>query len=315
MAGASRPVVARHYRSALMDSRRWESFKPRDGDIVISTSYKAGTTWLQGICAALVFQAPEPPVPQDELSPWLDALFAPLDVVLGSLEGLTNRRYIKTHLPLDGLIYHDRVKYLVVGRDGRDVFMSMWNHWNNMQPESIDRLNSAPDVAGPRLKHPPSDLRAAFDEWLSKGSFEWEQDGYPFWSHLHHARTWWEHRRLPNICHVHYSDLNVDLDGEMRRIAAYLDIPVNEAVWPDLVRAVTFEQMKANAGKLAPGATQGLWKDTADFFHQGTNRRWEGRLTPEQSNRYEELAASRLPPALARWLEAGRRVAGDPKEI
>jgi hypothetical protein len=148
----------------------------------------AGTTWLQGICAALVFQAPEPPVPQDELSPWLDALFAPLDAVLGTLEGLTSRRYIKTHLPLDGIVYHENVKYIVVGRDGRDVFMSMWNHWNNMQPAFIDQLNDAPGATGPRLHHPPSDLRAAFDEWLSRGSFEWEEDGYPFWSHLHHAR-------------------------------------------------------------------------------------------------------------------------------
>ena len=313
MASNRRPIVEHHYRSRLMDSRRWEHFVPRDGDIVISTSYKAGTTWLQGICSALVFQAPEPPLPQDQLSPWLDALFAPLDVVLEGLEGLTSRRYIKTHLPLDGLIYHENVKYIVVGRDGRDVFMSMWNHWNNMQPAFIDQLNDAPGTSGPMLPHPPSDLRAAFDEWLAKGSFAWETDGYPFWSHLHHARTWWDHRHLDNVCHVHYADLIADLDGEMRRISAYLDIPVNEAIWPDLVRAVTFQEMKAKATKMAPGATHGAWKDTASFFHQGTNRRWEGRLTAEQSARYEKLVASRLSPALARWLELGRRVAGDPK--
>ena len=315
MGAASRPCVEHHYQSALMDSRRWESFKPRAGDIVISTSYKAGTTWMQGICAALVFQAPRPPASQDELSPWLDALFAPLDAVLATLEGLTSRRYIKTHLPLDALPFHDKVKYIFVGRDGRDVFMSLWNHWNNLQPAFIDQLNDAPGTNGPRLHHPPVDLRAAFDEWLSKGSFEWEEDGYPFWSHLHHARTWWEHRALDNVCHVHYADLNADLDGEMRRISAYLGIPVNEAIWPDLVRGTTFAEMKANATKLVPGATQGLWKDTANFFHRGTNRRWVGRLTQEQSDRYERLAARRLAPALNRWLDGGRRVAGDPKQI
>lgn len=310
-----RPQITHHYRNVVMDGARWQHFRPRPDDIVISTSYKAGTTWLQGICAALVFQAPEPPLPQDELSPWLDALFAPLDEVLALLEAQEQRRYIKTHLPLDGLRFFDEVKYIVVGRDGRDVFMSMWNHWNNIRPELIDGWNRDPERRGPRLPHPPHDVQQAFDEWLAKGSFDWESDGYPFWSHLHHAQAWWDFRALPNVLHVHFADLLADLDGEMRRIAAYLDIPVDEALWPKLVEGVRFDTMKKNAAKLAPGATQQFWKDTSNFFHRGTNRRWEQALRPEQSRRYEQVAAERLEPPLAAWLEHGRRAAGDPKEL
>ncbi len=109
MAKADRPEVTRCYQSVVMDSTRWDRFAPRSDDIVITTSYKAGTTWMQAICAALVFQAPEPPVAQDQLSPWLDALFAPIDDVLDLLEGLENRRYVKTHLPLDALRFFDQV--------------------------------------------------------------------------------------------------------------------------------------------------------------------------------------------------------------
>jgi aryl sulfotransferase len=297
-----------------MDSTRWERFTPRDDDIVITTSYKAGTTWMQGICAALVFQTPEPPVAQDDLSPWLDALFAPIDDVIALLEGLESRRYIKTHLPLDGIRFLEPVKYIFVGRDGRDVFASMWNHWNNMNPDGIDEMNDDPERSGPRLPHPPADVQPAFDEWLTKSSFDWEADGYPFWSHLHHAQTWWDFRHLENILYVHFDDLLADLDGEMRRISAYLDIPVDEVRWPDLVRGVTFDEMKGNAAKMAPGATQGLWKDTARFFHKGTSRRWEGLLRPDQSEAYERAARERLEPALARWLEGGRAAAGDPKD-
>ena len=47
------PQRTRTYRNAVMNSERWDRFEPRDGDIVITTSYKAGTTWMQGICAAL----------------------------------------------------------------------------------------------------------------------------------------------------------------------------------------------------------------------------------------------------------------------
>lgn len=314
--GNARPAVRHLYRNALMNSARWEGFRPRGDDIIISTSYKAGTTWLQGICACLIFQAPEPPVPQDELTPWLDANFSgPIEDVLAQLDLLTNRRYIKTHLPLDGLPYFDEVKYIFVGRDGRDVFMSLWNHWNNVSPEFRAAINDAPDRVGAPFPPPPDDLRAAFDDWLSIGTFEWEQDGFPFWSHFSHAQSWWDYRHLGNLLHVHFADLLADLDGEMRRIASFLDIPVDECIWPGLVNAVRFEAMRANAAKMAPGATKAAWKDTANFFHKGTNRRWEGVLSPEQISRYERIAAERLDPALGRWLERGRLHAGDPKSI
>lgn len=305
---ASRPEIKHYYRSALMDAKRWDNFKVRDDDIVITTSYKAGTTWMQGICAALVFQAPRPPVPQDELTPWLDANFGPIEEVLAMLEGLENRRYIKTHLPLDGIRFFDEIKYIFVGRDGKDVWMSMWNHWHNMNPDVIDEMNNHPEREGPELAHAVDDIGPAFDEWLSRSSFDWESDGYPFWSHLHHAKTWWDFRHLPNILFVHYDDLLKDTDTEMRRISAYLDIPVNEEIWPSLLEAVSFQSMKKDAATMGPGATQGVWKDSSNFFHKGTNKRWQGVLSEEQIKAYDELALRKLGPELAQWLEFGGRI-------
>ncbi len=302
------PERTRHYQNSVMNSARWDQFEPRDGDIIITTSYKAGTTWLQGICAALVFQQPEPPAPQDDLTPWVDANFAPIDEVIAKLDGLSNRRYIKTHCPLDGARYYDNVKYIFVGRDGRDVFASMWNHWNNMNVESIDDLNNAPDRLGPTLPYPPDSAQPAFDEWLSRGSFDWEQDGYPFWSHLHHAQTWWDYKHLDNILFVHFSDLLKNTDEEMRRISAYLDIAVDEDIWPDLLDGVSFKSMKANADKMAPGVVDGLWKSNSQFFHKGQNERWRGLLTEEQSRRYEAVARERLSLDLYEWLTYGTRV-------
>ena len=116
------PERLHHYQNAIMNSAKWDQFVPRADDIIITTSYKAGTTWMQGICAALVFQQPQPPVAQDDLTPWFDSNFAPLEAVLELIQGLQSRRYIKTHCPLDGIRFFDEVKYVFVGRDGRDVF-------------------------------------------------------------------------------------------------------------------------------------------------------------------------------------------------
>ena len=296
------PVVKRHYQNVIIDSERWNAFTPRDDDIIVTTSYKAGTTWTQGICAALVFQSPDPPGTLDDQSPWLDAIFEPTEDVIAKLDALENRRYIKTHLPLDAIPYQPTTKYIFVGRDGRDVWMSMWNHWHNMNPEVLEMWNTDPTRKGPKIQLPPDDINAAFDEWMTKASFDWEKDGYPFWSHHYHAQTWWDFRHLDNLLFVHFADLLADLDGQMRRISSYLDIPVDESIWQDLVHSVTFEEMKSNAEKRAPAAAAGLWKDTTNFFHKGTNRRWEGVLTPDQVRRYEALANELMDPGLASWL-------------
>src|SRR5437879_5680814 len=50
---------AQEVRTPVADSRRWNLFEPRDGDIVIGTFAKCGTTWTQRIVDLLVFQSPD----------------------------------------------------------------------------------------------------------------------------------------------------------------------------------------------------------------------------------------------------------------
>src|SRR5262245_43774026 len=125
------PQKSHEYTShVLIDSTRWHVYNHRPGDIVISTSYKTGTTWMQTIVANLLFQDGVFPGPVSMMSPWLDMTLPPLDQVAQGLEAQQHRRFIKSHLALDGLPYFETAKYIVVGRDLRDVFMSIWNHHN-----------------------------------------------------------------------------------------------------------------------------------------------------------------------------------------
>ena len=48
----------------------------------------------------------------------------------------------------------------------------------------------------------------------------------------------------PNVLFVHFNDLKTDLSGEMRRIANFLGISVNEDIWPELVAAAGFTAMR-----------------------------------------------------------------------
>src|SRR6266487_4727030 len=107
-------AVPLRYRSHEEDSERWVGFPFREGDVVISTRSKSGTTWVQMICALLVFQTPDLPAPLTELSPWLDWLITPRDEVFDRLAAQEHRRVIKTHTPLDGIPLDSRATYIVV---------------------------------------------------------------------------------------------------------------------------------------------------------------------------------------------------------
>ena len=49
------------YRNEMIDSTRWWSFSARRDDIIISAPSKCGTTWMQMICALLIFQTADLP--------------------------------------------------------------------------------------------------------------------------------------------------------------------------------------------------------------------------------------------------------------
>src|SRR3954449_1862464 len=121
-------TLVRRYEGKVFDSSRWDGFVLRPGDIIISTPPKCGTTWMQMICALLVFQTPQFDRPLDQISPWLDMLTRDRDSVVADLDAQSHRRFIKTHTPFDGLPHDAGVRYIAVGRDPRDVACSWDNH-------------------------------------------------------------------------------------------------------------------------------------------------------------------------------------------
>jgi aryl sulfotransferase len=310
-----KPSVEHVYKNFVMDSARWSSFEPRDGDVLVCTSYKAGTTWTQMICALLIHQTPELPAPLAELSPWLDMRISSLDEVLTTYEGQAKRRFIKTHTPLDGLPYFDNVTYLYCGRDPRDVFMSMQHHMTNLDFMQYAKLmvEQGQEMAPP--PELPEDLDARFQIWMTQGASDWEKDGFPHWSHFHHAKTYWDHHHLPNIHFLHYADLKADLEGQMRRVADILGITIDEARWPALVKAATFAEMKSNADRTAPDTNHAIWLSNSEFFHKGANAQWRGALSEASLKTYDDIKRARFDPAFTNWLESGSAAVGDPKTL
>ena len=303
------PQVIHTYQNHRLDSTRWQHYRPRSDDIIICTPPKSGTTWMQEIVRQLVFLG-QPAPERDtmglwQVSPWLEQRLAPLDVVLHQLEAQRHRRFIKAHLPLDGMPYFPQVQYIIVGRDARDVAMSLWNHLSERTDALVASANTTPGRVGDPVPS-PEDIHAFWRTWITRGRFAWESEGYPVQGNLYHTQTWWNFRHLPNIHLVHYNDLKADLAGEIRRIADFLAIPLTDALLPSIMEAVSLDAMREREERTNPRMKES-WKEGAKtFFFKGTNGRWKDVLSEEELALYEAKAAQVLTPDCRAWLEQGR---------
>src|SRR5260370_29774532 len=117
------PKKTRELRTLHLDSTIWNDFKFRDDDIIISTYGKSGTTWMQQIISQMLF-AGDTEQDTQAMSPWIDYTLPPKEVKLAAVEAQTHRRFVKTHLPVDALVYSPKAKYLYIGRAARDVLPS-----------------------------------------------------------------------------------------------------------------------------------------------------------------------------------------------
>jgi aryl sulfotransferase len=292
----------REYRTWILDSRRWENYRPRSDDIIIATYPKCGTTWTQRIVSLLVFQSPEPK-PIMKISAWIDRRFGPsIEEVLAQIDAQGHRRFLKSHLPLDGLPFYSDVKYIHVARDGRDACMSYHNHVTGLTAsilERFDRIGLEDEKIGRPYPRPPADPAEFFHRWV-------RGENVPNTSFFDFQQSWWEGRHQPNVLLVHYNDLQADLSGEMKRIANFLGIAIMPEIWPDLVAAAGFDSMRKAGDMLMANMAEIFQGGSQRFFHKGSNKRWHGVFREGDLALYESKVKEALPPACAHWVAHGR---------
>lgn len=313
----------REVRTPVMDSHRWDAFKPRHDDIIIATYPKCGTTWTQRIIDLLVFQDPEPR-PILDIAPWLDArFFAPIEDDLATLEAQTHRRFIKSHLPFDALPVYEGAKYIHVARDGRDAFLSWHNHMSGFTPEARMRVATvilndpllAPMMAGGPPPPTPEDPQVYFQTWIAEAEEEARMGPGANLSYFDFENTYWAERHRANLLFVHYNDLKSDLPGEMRRISDFLEIDTPADRLSVLAEAARFDAMKANGEALLPRIGDMFDNGSQRFLNKGSNGRWRDVLTDADLARYEAVFRRKVSQACADWLEHGRLGAGDPRKL
>ncbi len=290
------PQKTRDIHNHHMDSTRWNSFRFRDDDIVIGTWAKSGTTWMQQIVGQLVSQGADPDF-AFAASPWLDLRVMPIDEVHAQLEAQQHRRFVKTHLPVDALVFSPQAKYIYIARDTRDVIWSMHHHHMHFTPQAYEIFNNTPGRVGPPLLPPTEDIRAYYHEFLDTDAGHF----WPFWSNV---QSWWDIRELPNVLLVHFNNLRADTKGEISRIANFLGISVDATSWPLILHHCSHAYMKQQAAQSE--RMHAIFKGGgSSFINQGTNGRWRDVLTADDVRKADDIAARNLSFECAHWLKTG----------
>lgn len=290
------PKKIREIHNHHMDSTRWDDFRFRDDDIVIGTWAKSGTTWMQQIVGQLISKGYDTDF-AFMVSPWVDLRVAPKDAIFKQLEAQQHRRFIKTHLPVDALVFSPKAKYIYIARDTRDVIWSMHHHHVNFTPQAYEMFNTTPGRVGPPLLPPNPDIRAYYHEFLDTdaGMF------WPFWSNV---QSWWDIRRLPNVLLVHFNNLRANTRGEISRIADFIGTSVDEAAWPRILKHCSLDYMKQQAAKIE--MMDMVFKGGGStFVNKGTNGRWREVLSPAEVQKADDIAGRNLTPDCAHWLKMG----------
>ena len=213
----------------------------RAGDIVISVAAKSGTNWMMNIVHQLRSGGDDGFRDIYHHVPWLEFVPRPG----ATTEGLTAaldampaepRRVFKTHsgpplLPYLAPGTGPEVKYIVVGRNPEEVLVSLKPFFERHRAEWFELWGME---AGPPL---PS-----FELFYEHVIGPMDSASRPF----QNIAGWWAHRHQPNVLVLHFTDLLHDLEGSIRKVAAFAGLEPSPEQMPTIVERCSFAWMKAN---------------------------------------------------------------------
>ncbi len=191
-------------------------FEPDSSDIFIATYPKCGTTWMQQIVHGLRTKGS---MDFEEISlaiPFLEAAFA-LGTDLSAPQAAPPRVF-KTHLTYSTV--PKGARYICIVRDPADALVSFYHFMNGVmwERDSI-HINDY-----------------AFEAFLTADQ--------PFGHYWEHVRSFWEARNSAPILFFCFEDMKRDLEGTVRKVAAYMGLEQDEERIAVATRQSTFEFMR-----------------------------------------------------------------------
>jgi hypothetical protein len=233
-------------------------FERRPDDIFIATFPKSGTTLTQMMIHQLRSDG-DMDIPHiNAVVPWLET-----EVIGGNFEllnALPSPRVFKTHLRYE--YQAPKARYIYIVRDVRDVFVSGYHH----QCRGL----------GHRVK-PEVFFQSFMNAMPHNGN--WFQ----------HLESWWPHRHDPNVLFLTYEGMVGDLEGTVRKVAAFCGFPIDESQMPRILERCSVAYMKRHEPKFDPRLHQ-TDPGVGDFIRKGKVGSWIEELPAPDREKLEKLA-------------------------
>lgn len=230
--------------------------RTRPDDIFISTYPRSGTTLLQMMVHQLRGDG-EMDIPHiNAVVPWLEP--AVLANQYDFLDALSSPRVFKTHLPRE--LLPRGAQYIYCVRDVREVFVSSAHHQSMMLGRRI----------------PTEAFAGHFGQGKIHGTW------------FEHLESWWPHRNDPDVLFLTFQGMTADLEGTVRRVAAFCGLPLDEAAMPRILERCGFEFMKRHSAKFDPRLQQ--TEELPTFIRKGKTGQWQDELPAAHGKRLEQQA-------------------------
>lgn len=283
----------RVYDGPVTKTDVWDSFALRPDDVIVDTPPKCGTTWMLNIVMMLIHGRAVPDAGGSQHAPWIDCVFRDSEQIIAFLDKLERRRCIKSHTPMDGILYAKEPTYITVYRHPVDAHFSLRTHAGNMKEDTLDYMF-------------PEDEREGFHRFLTQPATDQGTDDFTLASMVHHFHEAKAREANGNVHFFHYADMSRDLDGEIRRLAEVLQVNLSDDTFAEITEATTFGSMrKAAENSEMRFHEKTAFRDLADFYASGTSNKWEGRLNEDDMAAYRARLAKLTTPEEAAWIQWG----------
>ncbi|XP_062505409.1 amine sulfotransferase-like [Corticium candelabrum] len=244
------------------------SFTPRPDDVFVTTSAKAGTTWVQQIVHQLRTRGSMDFEEITEVIPWVEAA---TDIGIDlEAEQVATPRAFKTHCWYDHCPKGG--KYIVVMRNPRAVAPSLYKMlagwW--FLPSDID-VNT---------------FVRSF--WLARGKPQSKLENSSYW---HFYASWWPHRHDSNVLWLFYEDMLEDHLGSVKKIATFINCGADDEELHQLVvKQSSLEFMKKHVVKYDDHLLKSKRNEAIDVpkdasgaakVNEGNNEAYKAMLSPE----------------------------------
>jgi hypothetical protein len=247
-------------------------YKSQESDIIISTYPKCGTTWTQNMVYLIVNNGK--PLDADTK---LESVFPHLEEVgceaveKLSYFGLPGKelRMIKTHLPYELTNINPKTKCIYIVRNPKDAAISFYHHTRGF------------------VKHygfADGKLDVYLDLFL--------QGQVDHGDYFECVKGWYAHKKdNNNMLFLTYESMKADHRAAVIKIASFLGpgyeahvLANNEAILHQVLEHSSFSSMSKDQTRWASKRPEGH----TNFVRKGLVGDWRGKLTDEQSGRFNE---------------------------